>query len=55
MHENICEWVCETLVGEIVMINGCWWHWNVFMVMELLIKKYICGCAMNYWIENLWW
>jgi hypothetical protein len=25
MHENICEWVCETLVGEIVMINGCWW------------------------------
>jgi len=25
MHESICEWVCEILVGEIVMINGCWW------------------------------
>jgi hypothetical protein len=34
MHENICEWVCELLVGEIVMINGCLWHWNVFVVMN---------------------
>jgi len=41
MHENIYEWVCEILVGEIVMINGCWWHWNVFMVIELLIKIYV--------------
>jgi hypothetical protein len=32
---------CDILGLRIVIINGCCWNWNVLMVMELFVKKYM--------------
>jgi hypothetical protein len=52
MHENICEWVCEKLVGEIVMINGCWSK-NIYVVVLWIIGLRICddNMMLDGWFE----
>jgi hypothetical protein len=32
---------CDIFGLRIVIINGCCWNWNVLMVMELFVKKYM--------------
>jgi hypothetical protein len=36
---------------RIVMINGCCWNCNVFIVMEVLVKIYVNGLGYI-WIGN---
>jgi hypothetical protein len=36
---------------RIVMINRCSWNWNVFIVMEVLVKIYV-NELWYIWIKN---
>jgi len=42
---------CDIFGLRIVIINGCYWNWNVLMVIEFLVKIYV-NELWYIWIEN---
>jgi hypothetical protein len=45
-------WIgCDIFELRIVIINGCCWNWNVFIVIEVLVKIYVNG-LWYIWTKN---
>jgi hypothetical protein len=42
---------CDIFGLRIVIINGCYWNWNVLMVIEFSVKIYV-NELWYIWIEN---